>query len=163
MWKYYILSTVIVLSIVVGVTAYENRDLIRIKIEGGKGEVAPKPQPTIDLSRRRERPWPGGDTPWVLSALPDCLRQISESTGDGAYVRAHLPAGAQPVEPPATLSYGPCTISVQDGEAYVVRGSDRFHIPPRIQFFQTHDGLALLRTSGGFEELRLYEPATNKI
>ena len=162
MLRYYAIATVIVLAVVVAVTAYQARDLIRIRIAGGKGEVKPKPQPTVDLTRRHELPWRGGDVPWVLSALPDCLRQTLESSGGEAYVRAHLPPQAEPIAPPATIRYGPCTISIVDGEAYVKRGIDRFHIPPHSQFYRLPHGLALLRTSAGYSDLRLYEPATER-
>ena len=99
-----------------------------------------------------------GDAPWALSALPECLSQLSVTTGSASFVRSHVPAGATPVVPPATLSYGDCTISVAGDEAEVRRGNDRFHIPGSVRFYRGPALLAVLRSGGGGNELRVYLP-----
>lgn len=84
---------------------------------------------------------------------------MSETTGSPAYAAAHLPPGSAPVQPPATLHYGDCTISLTGDEAFVSRGVDRFRIPPKVRFYRTAQTLALLRFEGGGTELRVYQPA----
>jgi len=148
---------VIVFGVAVLSTAWIDRDLIRIKIASvyapalpKKGETQAGPRPNVPFR---------GDAPWALSALPFCLTQLSARTGPLAYVSAHLPAGATEVVPPATLSYGNCTIFVRGDEAYVRRGEDRFRIPPDVRFYRSHGVLAVLRTSAkGGHELRVYVP-----
>jgi hypothetical protein len=157
--RYFALSTALVLTIAVLATAYANRDLIRIKIASVVVKVSPKPAPPESSSGGGGAPFVG-DAPWALSALPDCLIQTASSTGDLSYVRAHLPHDMQPIPSPATLHYGPCTISLVDGEAYVRRGSDRLRIPPHVQFYRSGEQLALLRTIGSLAELRLYRQST---
>ena len=160
MLRYFAISTLIVFAVAVLATAYVNRDLIRIKIASVVVHVSPKPAaPNSRESGGSNAPFVG-DAPWALSALPDCLIQTQVSNGDLAYVRAQLPSDMQPLVPPATLHYGPCTISVVDGEAIVRRGSDRLRIPPHVQFYRSGEKLALLRTSGSSAELRLYRPST---
>ena len=159
MLRYYLIATAIVLAIAVTATAWEARDLIRIRIGSTN----------LQVPARHEAPNGNGgggggrlhgDAPWALSALPNCLHQTQETTGEIGFVRSHLPAGATLVEPPATLTYGPCTISVVGSEAYVTRGTDRLRIPPHVQFYRTSEQLALLRTIDGRGELRLYIPST---
>ncbi|HEY6326798.1 MAG TPA: hypothetical protein VIW73_09850 [Candidatus Cybelea sp.] len=158
MVKYLILSTVIILSAAVLATAWANRDLIRIKIgsayahvrakAGGAG--APAQAPSAALR---------GDAPWALSALPECLTQVSESSGPAGYVRARLPRGTAPIVPPATLVYGDCTITIAGDQADVRRGADRLHIPPSVQFYRASGLLALMREDSHGAQLRVYEPA----
>jgi len=158
--RYFAIATLIVLSAAVFATAYVNRDLIRIKIASVVVRVSPKPAaPNSGESRGSGAPFIG-DAPWALSVLPDCLIQTQVSNGDLGYVRAQLPRNMQPLAAPATLHYGPCTISVIDGEAIVRRGNDRLRIPPHVQFYRSGEKLALLRTSGSSAELRLYRPST---
>ena len=158
MIRYLALSTLIVLTVAVVVAGWMNRDLIRIKIASVYAPVSPKPAPSNPFESSNPVPLKG-DAPWALSALPECLVQMSESTGPATYVLAHLPAGSVQVQPPATLRYGDCTISVTDDEAFVSRGADRFHIPPKVRFYRTPQTLALLRAEGGGTELRVYQPA----
>ena len=159
MLRYFAISTVLVLTIAVLATAYANRDLIRIKIASVVVKVTPKPaEPEGNASGAGSAFT--GDAPWALSALPDCLMQTASASGDKSYVQAHLPQGMVPVPAPTTLHYGPCTISLVDGEAYVKRGSDRLRIPPYVRFYRSGDHLALLRTTGSSAELRLYRPST---
>jgi hypothetical protein len=99
-----------------------------------------------------------GDAPWALSALPECLTQVSKSTGSRRYVRAHLPRNAVRVMPPARLSYADCTISIDDDEAFVRRGADRFRIPPSVQFYRVRGEVAMMRETAASVELRVYQP-----
>ena len=157
MLRYFAIATVIVLTVVVLATAWENRELIRIRIESTSVPASPKPADSTGGGAANV-PF-RGDAPWALSALPECLTQLSVSTGRLSYVRSRVPAGATPVAPPATLSYGDCTISVTGDEAEVRRGNDRFHIPGSVRFYRGPAILAVLRSSGGGNELRIYQPA----
>jgi hypothetical protein len=152
------LSTIIVLAIAVLAAGWANRDLIRIKIASVYARVHAKPGGASAPERATAAPITG-DAPWALSALPECLVQMSEAHGSLAYVRAHLPPGAVPIVPPATLVYGDCSITIVGKQAYVRRGADRLRIPPRAQFYRAGDLLALVRESAGGNELRVYEPA----
>ncbi|HVR47428.1 MAG TPA: hypothetical protein VMT95_12435 [Candidatus Binatia bacterium] len=157
MVKYLILSTVIILSVAVLATAWANRDLIRIKIGSAYADVRAKPggagaPPQLPSAALR------GDAPWALSALPECLTQVSESSGPASYVRGRLPRGAAPIVPPATLVYGDCTITIAGDQADVRRGADRLHIPPSVQFYRGSGLLALMREDSHGAQLRVYEP-----
>jgi hypothetical protein len=158
MLRYLVLATIIVLGAAVGIAGWVNRDMIRIKIASVYGAAAPKPEPLTTIGAEAEKGL-GGDAPWALSALPECLVQTSESSGPLAYVLQHLPAGAVVVKSPATLQYGDCTITVTDGEAYVRRGADRFRIPPPVVFYRASGKLVLLHEGAGGNQLRVYEPA----
>jgi hypothetical protein len=158
MLRYLLLSTVIVVGIAIGVAAWANRDLIRIKIASVYARVPPKPSAALSHAGA-PAPAMRGDAPWALSALPECLIQTSESSGSLEYVRAHLPRGAVPIVPPATLVYGDCSIRIAGSEAYVWRGSDRLRIPPRAQFYRAEGHLALIHETAQGAELRVYEPA----
>ena len=157
MIRYLLLSTVIVVGAAVFATAWINRDLIKVKIasvyargtaKSGFESSANAPQPARLL----------GDAPWILSALPGCLTQLSESKGPLAYVRAHLPPGASRVPGRATLTYGDCRIMISGDEAYVQRGIDYLTIPPPAQFYRAGALLALIRENRDGAELRVYEP-----
>lgn len=146
------------LAVAVTVAGWTNRDLIRIKIasvykqgpaKSGFASSATGPAPVRLL----------GDAPWILSALPECLTQISESKGPQPYVRAHLPRGATRIATHDTLTYGNCSIFISGDEAYVRRGVDYLRIPPRVQFYRAGDLLAIIRSSSDGTELRVYAPA----
>jgi hypothetical protein len=158
MLKYLLLSSVIVIATAVAVAAWANRDLIRIKIASVYARVPAKSSggatPAPDLAATLS-----GDAPWALSALPECLTQVSESTGSTRYVRAHLPAGSVAIRPPATLRYGDCRIAIDGEQAVVRRGADRLRIPPRVAFYRAGRLLASLRETGTSAELRVYAPS----
>jgi hypothetical protein len=156
--RYLALSTIIVVGIAILVAGWTNRDLIRIKLASVYAHVPAKAGAGSLLEGASVAPL-HGDAPWALSALPECLIQTSESTGPPAYVRAHLPPGAVPIVPPATLVYGDCDITIAGDEAYVRRGADRLRIPPSVEFYRAPGLLALLRRSREGVELRIYEPA----
>jgi hypothetical protein len=152
-----LLSTAIVLAIAVTVAGWTNRDLIRVKIASIYARVPPKPASPNAVGTPNGVAL-RGDAPWALSALPECLIQMSETIGPPRYVLAHLPPGATMVTPPATLTYADCTISIADGEATVTRGVDRFRIPPQVRFYRTGGTLALLHVESAGMELRIYQP-----
>jgi hypothetical protein len=156
--RYVALATVIVLGVAVLSTAWLGRDLIRIKIASVVASAPPKPEAPEATSGSSAAAF-SGDAPWALSALPECLIQVSAAHGTRGYVLAQLPHLA-PVVPPARLVYGDCTISVAGDEAIVVRGTDRFRIPPVTHFYRGNGTLAVLRESGGRFELRTYQPST---
>lgn len=156
MLRYYAVATVLVFAVAIAITAWSNRDLIRIRLASTNLRVPPKPADPYGTGARSNGAL-RGDAPWALSALPDCLRQRQKTTGPEAYVAAHLPAGMAPVAPGSTLVYGPCTISVAGGEAWVTRGPDRLRIPPNVQFYRAPGVLALVRSSGSNYELRIYD------
>jgi hypothetical protein len=157
MLRYYVIATVIVLTVAVVATAWEHRDLIRIRIGSTNLQVSPKPGERIGAGEGQSAAL-HGDAPWALSALPDCLQQISESTGSLSYVREKLPAGSSPIEPGSLLVYGDCTILVGDGELSVRRGHDRLRVPPHVTLYRAGGELALLRMTGKTGELRIYVP-----
>lgn len=161
MLRYFALSAAIVLAVVVGIAGWVYRDALRIKIASVYAPVPPKPQ-SSNAPGAGSAKGLRGDAPWALSALPECLMQTSESTGPLAYVVGHLPAGVEPVTPPATLAYADCTIFLTDREAYVRRGNDRFRIPPRVRLFRGPGVLALLREDASGNELRVYQPTEAK-
>jgi hypothetical protein len=154
--KYLALSAVIVVGGAILATAWVHRDLIRIKIAsvyaGSAKPGAPNAPVAGGAAPLR------GDAPWALSALPDCLIQTSESTGPSSYVRAHLPAGAVPIAPPARLVYGNCAISIVGDEAYVRRGNDRLRIPPHVRFYRAAGLLVMIRETPDSAELRVFKP-----
>jgi hypothetical protein len=155
MLRYLVVSAVLVVSALVLGTGWAQRDLIRIRIAAAFATVPPKPEASGSVGPAG-RAGVRGDAPWALSALPECLIQTSETTGPLGYVLRHLPTGSTALGAPARLVYGDCTISLVDDEAYVVRGNDRLRIPPRVRFYRSPGFLALLRTDGSGNELRVY-------
>lgn len=154
MIRYFAIATVIVLAVAVIMTAYSNRDRLFVHLR-------PTSAPTdlhggVGGDTRGARGLIAGDAPWALSALPDCFRQVSESSGSLAYVRSKLPAGATAIASGTVFPYGPCTISVGDGEVTVTRGSDRLRVPPHATLYRADETLALLRTSVRSADLRIY-------
>ncbi|HEY9084992.1 MAG TPA: hypothetical protein VIN40_03510 [Candidatus Tyrphobacter sp.] len=146
MLRYLVIAAVLVVGTFVAVTAYHTYAL-RIRVQGGRATMPPKPNASQTPSRAPTRAL-RGDAPWALSALPECLVQVQEWTGTRRFALAHLPRGARAVTPPAVLRYGDCTIEVRDGEAFVRRGADRLRIPPIARFYRMADGIALLRSAG---------------
>jgi hypothetical protein len=154
--KYLAISTAIVLGVAIAVAAWVNRDLIRIKIASVYARVAPKPAAPLNSNADRPSAF-AGDAPWALSALPECLAQVSKSSGSARYVRGRIPSGAARIAAPARLTYGDCTIAITGNAAVVYRGADRFRIPPSIEFYRAAGLLAVLRESDGSVELRVYQ------
>ena len=161
MIRYFAIATVLVLAVVVSATAYVNRDLIKIKIASVYLPVPPKPTSPQAAGAGPKRAF-RGDATWALSALPECVIQQEQVTGPSAFVLGKVPSEALVVRPPATLHFADCTISVVGDEAYVLRGSDRFHIPPIARFYRLGEELLLLQWRGRSLELRIYKPVSVK-
>jgi len=159
--RYLAISTVIVLAVAVLATAWYNRDFLRFRLASSKHPMPPQHLKIAEGGGGAADSGVTGDAPWALSALPDCFVQRSESRGGPAYVRARIPAGAQPVPAGTRLSYGPCTIVVRSGELLVDRGSDRLRVPPRATLYRVGDSLALFRVDGGTAVLRTYDVTSN--
>ena len=163
MLRYYIIATVIVLTVVVLGTAWNNREALESHVNASPGPVkavSETPHGGFEGEPGKGNEPLHGDAPWALSALPDCLIQQSISRGSRAYVRSKLPARATAVPAGTVLHYGPCTISVHNGEAVVSRGTDRLRIPPRVTLYRADGTLALLRETGKSGELRIYTNST---
>lgn len=161
MVRYFVAATIIVVTVVAIVTAWGSRDRIRSSFSQSTSpperySASPTPHGGFEAPQSEGRAPVRGDAPWALSALPDCLIQESESSGQLAYVRSKLPQNARIVPSGSILHYGPCTISVGDGEAVVSRGSDVLRIPPRVILYRADQKLALLRITGGNGDLRIY-------
>jgi hypothetical protein len=148
---------VIVLGVAVLVAAWVNRDLIRIKLASVYARVAAKPGAGEAL-HATAAPL-SGDAPWALSALPECLIEVTKSTGSAQYVRAHLPAQSVPIVPPKRVVYGDCEIAIEKDEAIVRRRADRLRIPPHVQFYRAGGLFAMIRETAQGAELRVYQPA----
>ena len=102
-----------------------------------------------------------GDAPWALSALPECLIQISKSTGS-----RELRAGASAAPAPCRLrrrrrwSTVIAPFRIAGDEAYVRRGTDRLrHSAPRAVLPRGRPACADSRDAREGAELRVYEPA----
>jgi hypothetical protein len=147
--RYFAIATVIVLTIAVYVTMRTHL-VLPAHVNFWKATASPPPMEDVT-----------GNAPWALSALPDCFAQRSQTTGSASFVRARLPAGAQPVRPGTRLTYGSCTILVRDDELLVERGSDRMRVPPHASLYVIGNSLALLRTSESGTDLRIYEITTS--
>jgi hypothetical protein len=97
--------------------------------------------------------------PWVLSALPECLRQTFEASGTRAYVASRLPAGYV-LQPSGTLlRYHDCVITAREKDVFVRRGQDRFYVPAPAQLFKKGSSIALMYEAGAHAVLRIYDPA----
>lgn len=150
MLRYYAIATVIVLTIAVYATMRTHLGSFPGHVNFWKVTASPPHADSVT-----------GNAPWALSALPDCFTQRSETTGTASYVKARLPAGAQPVRAGARLMYGSCTILVSNDELLVERGSDRLRVPPHTTLYTIGETLALLRTSGSTTDLRIYDITTD--
>jgi hypothetical protein len=95
----------------------------------------------------------------VLSALPECLRQIFEAVGSRAYVASRIPAGyaAQPAG--TQLQFADCSLAVRANDVLVRRGADKYYVPPPAQLFKRASSIALMHEAGARAILRIYEPA----
>jgi hypothetical protein len=97
-----------------------------------------------------------GDAPWALSALPECFHQLSQRSGTPAFARAEFPHGARLVGPGQRLRVADCTLDVARDSAVVVRGDNRFVVPPAARFFVAGPDVVLDRAAGGRVEVRVY-------
>lgn len=155
MIRYVAISAVLVLGIAMLVASWVERDRLRLKVASVYAHVPPK------AARERRGGSAGGAfvgvAPWALSALPECFTPLSTTTGSWRYVVPHLPAGARRVQPPARLTFGPCTISLVGVEATVERGRDRFLMPATLRVYRAPGRIAVLRSDAtGGNDLRVY-------
>jgi hypothetical protein len=154
MLRYYAVATVIVLAVAVIATLHAG-SMMHFHFRSSD-----KPQPEQHVREGDVSGEAGeglsGDAPWAMSALPDCFYQQIQWNGTPTYVAAHIPRGMKAVPPGSRLVYGPCTISVRNGELYVQRGNDRFRIPPHATLYRDEGGLALLRRAARASVLRIY-------
>ncbi len=157
LFRYYVIATALVCA--AGIAAFlAHRSALPLRIRAVQASGSPS-------SPRREIPSKSrtqdfiGDAPWALSALPECLVQqtVWAGQGEGA-LRTHLPREAQAVSIGTVLRYNDCSITVRARDAFVVRGRDYLHIPPRTQFFVVGHRLFMMRV-GRRAELRAYDAA----
>jgi hypothetical protein len=120
--------------------------------------VPPKAAQADAQTRRRAHAL-GLEAPWVLSALPECLRQTYEASGTRAFVAARLPAGFALQASGTTLRYSDCSIDARANDVLVRRGADRYYVPAPAQLFRNGRSIALMHESGARAVLRIYEPA----
>jgi hypothetical protein len=115
------------------------------------------PGPAQNADRPGATPGPvSGDAPWALSALPECFHQLSQRSGTPQFARAEFPHGARLVAPGLRLRVADCTLDVARDSAVVVRGENRFVVPPATRFFVAGPHIVLDRTAGGRVEVRVY-------
>jgi len=144
------------------VAGYANRDRIKLKIASVYASVPPKATQAYPAARRREYAL-GIAAPWVLSALPECLRQTFEGFGSRAYVSSLLPSGYA-IQPSGThLQFRDCSIVAREKDVLVRRGQDKFYVPAPAQLFKKGSSIALMHEAGARVTLRIYEPATSKL
>lgn len=156
--RYLLISAAIIFGGTIAVAAWVNRDFVRIKIASVNVPMSPKPGRLESLAPASQRPLEMA-APWILSELPFCLEQESDTIGPPSYVEAQIPRGAQPISPKERLTYGNCTIVIGSDEGWVAREEDKFYIPPHVKFFRVPgEGLAVLRNDGKGMELRVYAP-----
>ena len=148
------LATVLVLAFVVLITS------LHFGIMGGgetrytssHGTPSP-PQNGADGSRTASPV--RGEAPWALSALPECVTQLSRRSGSRAYAGSAIPRGARPVAPPATLRVADCELHIDGSVATVSRGQKVLTVSG-ARFFVAGDTLVLDRRDGRFGDVRLF-------
>ena len=140
------------------VAGYVNRDRIKLKIASVYASVPPKAAQAEATARRRERAL-GIAAPWVLSALPECLRQTFEAMGTRAFVTSRVPSGYVRQPAGTQLQFSDCTIAVGANDVTVRRGRDKFYVPATAQLFKRASSIALIHEAGARAILRIYEPA----
>jgi hypothetical protein len=149
--RYYLLSTVIVCTVILVGALFVHRASVAIKIASVYASVPPKP---IDEARLAGTAPPfSGEAPWALSALPECFHQRSEITGPRDFVLAHMPAGIAVQS--AVLHASDCTLTIASPRALVTRGSDRLRLADS-SFYRIGADLGVLHRDGRFAEFRRY-------
>jgi hypothetical protein len=156
--RFYAISAAIVFTAALIIAGYANRDRFQLKIASVSVSIPPKAAQAEAAARRRERAF-GIAAPWVLSALPECLRQTFEAVGSRAYVASRIPPGyvAQPTG--TQLQFADCGLAVSENEVLIRRGTDKYYVPPPAQLFKRASSIALMHEAGARAILRIYEPA----
>jgi hypothetical protein len=154
MGRYYLIATLLVASaLLVGTAVQWRKAALEVaSVQSSGTPSASRPQAQTTYPPRGVR----GRAPWALSALPECFVQDSEARGTAAFVRAHLPSGAQPVPSGSRLVSADCTLRVGLHSATVERGTEFLVIPPQAAFFIVGRRLALVRRDAAGAELRIY-------
>jgi hypothetical protein len=154
--RYLGIATLIVIGLLVLLTKLPRESA------GSNGDVrysssSATPGPAQNADRPAAPPGPvSGDAPWALSALPECFHQVSQRSGTPEFARAEFPRGARLVAPGLRLRVADCTLDVARDSAVVVRGENRFVVPPAARFFVAGSHVVLDRTAGGRVEVRVY-------
>ncbi|MDQ2680616.1 MAG: hypothetical protein M3Y21_06300 [Candidatus Eremiobacteraeota bacterium] len=155
--RYYLIATAIVL-LVGSAIALRTHAVHKLHVKSVDVAGSPSAGRNQPASHYHNRAF-FGDAAWALSALPECLTQTAEWSGPHeSGVLRHLPPKASPIAPNTTLYFHDCTIHVERDQAFVVRGADRFHIPPHTRFWRLGEGLVSLHVRSG-AELRIYSPS----
>ncbi len=157
--RYLLIATVLVVSAVVIVAGYANRERLALKIKSVYAPAAPKPVSPGLQTRRADSAFIA-DARWAFSALPECFTQQSRTTGPGAYVLPHLPKDARRVAQGSTIFAGDCRAFVHGSDVWVWRGKDRLRIPPPARLYESGSGhnrmLELLQGPPNALDLRVY-------
>jgi hypothetical protein len=157
--RYFVVATILVLGLAIVLAGGWHETRAPLKLAPGKGKVAPARGYGNDApDSARDRPFIA-DVSWALSALPECLLQRDEQSGQTGQILADVPKNAQPVPAPSTLHYGDCTILVRPDDAMVLRGRDRLHIPASVRFYRLGRKLILLHADSSGAQLRTYVPS----
>jgi hypothetical protein len=159
--KYFIIATVLVLTIAISAAAWWARQPRAIlRVASVSTTMHPRNEaPQNGASRSSTAPFIA-TMPAALSTLPTCVQQTLLVRGSEAYVRAKIPAAARHIQPPAVLQYGSCTIEVGEDSAVILRGADRLRIPPHVRFFQNAENeLYVLHEGTDGTQLRVYAPS----
>jgi hypothetical protein len=115
------------------------------------------PGPAQNDDHLLETPPPlGGEAPWALSALPECFHVVSHRSGTPAFARSGFPRGAKPVGAGKRLRVADCTLDVGADSALVVRGENRFVVPPLSRFYVSGRHVILDRSDDGRVDVRVY-------
>jgi len=154
--RYLALATVLVVAVLVIVTKLPQAP------SPGSGDPrfsssTASPGPPQNNDRVFDTPPPlGGEAPWALSALPECFHVVSHRSGSPAFARFGFPHGAKPVAPGRRLRVADCTLDVGADSALVVRGENRFVVPPLARFYVAGRHVILDRSDGGRVDVHVY-------
>jgi hypothetical protein len=114
------------------------------------------PGPAQNDDRMGTPPPLGGLAPWALSALPECFHAVSHRGGTPAFARRGFPPRAKPVAAGSRLRVADCTLDVEARSAVVVRGENRFIVPPLSRFYVAGHHVILDRSDGARVDVRVY-------
>lgn len=157
--RYLLIAAVLVVCTVAGVaTWWLSQPHKPLTIKSVPVTMAPRPAPPLGKIGLGSNGFLA-DAPWALSTLPECLQQVSESTGPIAYVRGHIPSDATEVVPPAVLTYRDCHIAITTHGAIVRRGPDTLRVPPPLRVFRRGSALFVMHVEGAYAQLRSYTPS----
>jgi hypothetical protein len=151
MWRFYLAAMLIVAAFIFAITVR------RLPQANLRVSASPSGTPSAPRSQAPSSSRPAavhGDAPWALSALPDCARQHSETSGSVAFVTRAIPHDANPVS--GRLQAGPCSIDVTPSGIIVMRGRDRLRIPPPARLLRAGGRYYLYERDRKGAVLRVY-------